>query len=400
MKKTLKLIILIIGLFSFCIISIEISSYFLINLYLKKTIPELKQQIKLAHKNNIDSTYLAHPTLSYVSNSPNSNNMGFFSKYDYPYERQKNDFVIGMFGGSTADILSWQFDSLKIVDDFKEQIPVLRNKNIVVLSFASGCAKQPMQFQRFSRFAENIDVAINIDGVSELISNYRGADITTPCMTDVLYYNSVYQKDFDPFLNSIFFYTSALNDRMLQHALFERSAAFLIATKFFITLKNKIEIELQNKIFQKINTNKSKLFPFSPQSDQRDLYLLGVENWTKYTKLQFAISQELKVPILFAIAPNILYKDTKPLSSEEKNYFNGSGKIWAEKSKNVTHAYSRLQYEINSLKLKYPNKFIDISGVFIYEQQTLYTDAKGHYNEQGTRIVWKNIITNLKAIIK
>lgn len=400
MKINLKVITLVVSLFCISVVTIEILATLFIKIYYKKSFNELKNQIKVEQINSTNSHYIAHPILSYVSNSPESNNMGFFSKYDYPYERKKNDFVIGVFGGSLADIMSGQFDSLKMADYFKEKITLLKNKNVVILSFASGCAKQPIHFQRFSRFASDIDLAINIDGINELVFNAKGADITTPCMTETLYYNSVYQKDFDPILNTVVFYTTALKTRMLQNILFEKSALFLITTNFVIKLKEKTETALQNNIHDKIENSKSKLFPFDTKDDKRDLYLLGVENWAKYNKLQFAVSQELKVPILFVLAPNILFKNTKPLSAVEESFMQGNGKVWAARSVEASRVHSKLQNELNSLKLKNQNNFIDLSGIFKNETQTLYTDAQGHCNEQGNRIVWENVINKLKNIVK
>ena len=324
--------------------------------------------------------------------------MGFFSKVDYPILRNENNFVIGMFGGSKADIMSGKFDSLQMADFLKKTLPILQNKNIVVVSFASGCAKQPMQFARFARFAEGLDLAINLDGANELLFNRAGADITTPCMTDLLHYNNVYNSDYSPVLNLFFFYSTKIQNKMFESVLVKKSAFFLVLTKFVSLIQSKLASDLLTNLSERIEKSESaKLFPYGAKTDSRDLYVEGAQNWAKYAKLQFAIAREMGVPIIFALLPNILSKDSKSLTSEEKKHFEGNGRVWAAKADNFTRGYLEIKNRIKPLQKEYPNNFMDLTDLFKSETQMLYVDSLGHFNDEGSRLAWIAVIKKLKT---
>jgi hypothetical protein len=400
--RLFKFIIIIIAPIVF-VVTCELLSYIYINSALKQTKSEFTENLKKHEPIEILSEYTAHQTLTYVSRSNLSNNMGFVTRHNYPYARNENDFVIGLFGGSVAEILSWKSDTLKAIEIIKTHVPSLREKNIVLLNFANGCAKQPMQFHRFSRFADDIDLAINIDGFNEIEFNFVGADITAPCMMGHLYPQSTYHQNFNFVRNALGVQAKSLKNKMISSSLFEKSAAFALATQFVTQLKNSIHYEAETQAYEMTSSGRSKLYPFDLKNDNRDLHFLGAKNWSKYAKLQFAVAKELNKPILFVLQPNILLKGSKPLSAEEikldETMLEGGSVRWSTKSANITRGYQEMQKQLEMMKNKNPHNFIDLTGIFNQKQQTIYVDPCCHYNDEGNVMLWTEIAKALPPLI-
>jgi hypothetical protein len=220
-------------------------------------------------------------------------------------------------------------------------------------------------------------------------------------MTDLLYYNNVYNNNYSPVLNLFFFYSTKIQNKMFEASLIKKSAFFLVLTTFADLIQNKFASDLQTKLSEKIERSESsKLFPYEIKTDDRDLYSAGAKNWAKYTQLQFVVAREMNVPIVFALLPNILSQDSKSLTIEEKKHFEGNGKVWGARTEDFTRGYLEIKNHMKPLQKKYPNNFIDLTDLFKNETQMLYTDPLGHFNSEGYRLAWVSIIKNLNSLLK
>ncbi|MGE5657135.1 MAG: hypothetical protein ACM37W_11015 [Actinomycetota bacterium] len=123
------------------------------------------------------------------------NNYGFISPYDYPYKKKsKKQFIIGIFGGSVASNFSiFEVKNKIIANQLKQKIPQLKNKDIIVLSFATGGYKQPQQLlilNYFLALGQEFDMVINIDGFNEValsnLNNHNQVDIAMPSIQHIL----------------------------------------------------------------------------------------------------------------------------------------------------------------------------------------------------------------------
>ena len=115
------------------------------------------------------------------------NNHGFAAApYDYPYVRQHdNQFIVGVFGGSVAAGFT-KYGQERLITRLKED-PLLRDKEIVLLSFAQGGYKQPQQLLVLSYYlaiGQELDMVINLDGFNEVALSSRNdafdMDISMP----------------------------------------------------------------------------------------------------------------------------------------------------------------------------------------------------------------------------
>jgi hypothetical protein len=129
-----------------------------------------------------------HPFFGYTFKAglKNTNNYGFDSPYDFPFEKiSPNQYIIGIFGGSVAEDF-YEEGRERLTERLKAH-PFFADKEIIYLNFALGGYKQPQQMQILTYFlgaGQQIDMAINIDGFNEMIfcsnNNRLNVDIGMP----------------------------------------------------------------------------------------------------------------------------------------------------------------------------------------------------------------------------
>ncbi|MBW3586064.1 MAG: hypothetical protein KY448_09515, partial [Cyanobacteria bacterium 0813] len=121
------------------------------------------------------------------------NNYGFISPYDYPFKKtKKNQFIIGIFGGSVAsDYAIFQIKN-KFLPKYLKQLPALKDKEFVILSFATGGYKQPQQLlilNYFLALGQELDMVVNIDGFNEValsnLNNKNEVDLAMPSIQHI-----------------------------------------------------------------------------------------------------------------------------------------------------------------------------------------------------------------------
>jgi uncharacterized ubiquitin-like protein YukD len=111
------------------------------------------------------------------------NNYGFITPYDYPLKKtKKNQFIIGVFGGSVASL-----------PRYLKQLPGLQDKEFIILSFATGGYKQPQQLlilNYFLALGQELDLVVNIDGFNEValsnLNNKNKIDLAMPSIQHIM----------------------------------------------------------------------------------------------------------------------------------------------------------------------------------------------------------------------
>jgi hypothetical protein len=115
-----------------------------------------------------------------------ANNHGFYSDFDYPrLEVTKNDYVVGVFGGSVSAYFTVA-GKQALIQTLKAH-PSFRDKNVVVLNFAQCGFKQPQQLLILAYFVaqgQRFDAIVNLDGFNEAALAHQnwgsGGDISMP----------------------------------------------------------------------------------------------------------------------------------------------------------------------------------------------------------------------------
>lgn len=179
--------------------------YFIRNnqLFYTRPQPETSQDLGLSLEGmrmEISIVERLHPFFGYVPKSGPDfrpgfkyNNYGFISPYDYPFTKvNNNQFIVGVFGGSVASNYSIYEIQNRILETKLREIPGLENKEIVILSFATGGYKQPQQLLILNYMlsvGQVFDMVINIDGFNELalssVNNQDKLDLNMPSSSHI-----------------------------------------------------------------------------------------------------------------------------------------------------------------------------------------------------------------------
>jgi len=114
-----------------------------------------------------------------------TNNFGFVSSHDYPFARKRNQFIVGLFGGSVG-LWFCAVGAERLLADLKQD-PFFRDKELIPLCFSHEGYKQPQQLLVLTYFLEigqPFDLAVNIDGFNDValppINDRVGLDISMP----------------------------------------------------------------------------------------------------------------------------------------------------------------------------------------------------------------------------
>lgn len=135
-----------------------------------------KAQVAAGARRYVDMAYGGryelHPYFGYTffRGAPPANNHGFIVDHDYPYRKGPGECVIGIFGGSVAMQVVAEADGLREV---LRPAFGARCGKITVLPFASGGWRQPQTFYAFAYYAENLDLAIVLDGYNDVVEVVR-----------------------------------------------------------------------------------------------------------------------------------------------------------------------------------------------------------------------------------
>ena len=79
-----------------------------------------------------------------------TNNFGFVSPYNFPIVRARNEFIIGIFGGSVG-VWFCQVGAERLLDDLRQH-EFFKSRTLVPLCMAHEGYKQPQQLQVLAYF--------------------------------------------------------------------------------------------------------------------------------------------------------------------------------------------------------------------------------------------------------
>ena len=350
-----------------------------------------------------------HPFFGYVQRPgpdfrPNfkTNNYGFISPYDYPFNKSsENQYIVGVFGGSVASNYSVYEIQNKILETKLKQLPELKDKEIIILSLATGGYKQPQQLLILNymlSLGQKFDLVINIDGFNEV------------ALSKV---NDKYQLDFTmPSANHILALTqladSSLSDKALQALLkikqtkpkiepaIEQIKKCKLASCYaFQSLQLQLllkDYRTQIQRFERYRTKadgkgvEDSILYFYVQRqplEVEELFGKITRNWVETSKLMRDTLAAENIPYFHILQPNQYYQTERVFSEAEQQI------AWSDDSpydKAVRQAYPMLIENINLLKLDNIN-IMNAVNVFDQTLDTVYIDDCCHYNPLGEKIL-------------
>jgi hypothetical protein len=331
------------------------------------------------------------------------NNYGFISPYDYPFKKtKKNQFFIGVFGGSVAsDYAIFQVQN-KILPKYLKQLPGLKDREFVILSFATGGYKQPQQLlilNYFLALGQELDMVVNIDGFNEValsnLNNKNKIDLAMPSLQHILPLTNLANNSL-----SIKAMKATVriqeNKARINQALTTLQNCTLAACDAFTSvyiqnLVNNYKTDVikfeQARTKQQdggsviyINTNKSVL-------QDSVAFEQMAQNWAKSSIFMHKVLSASNVPYFQVLQPNQYYQTKRVFGEAEKQIAFNQETPYA---KAVEIGYP-------ALFKKFPNlakNHIDIlNGVKVFDKtkDAVYVDSCCHYNKAG-EVIFSNYV--------
>lgn len=340
------------------------------------------------------------------------NNYGFISPYDYPFKKtQKNQFVIGVFGGSVASNYSIFEVQNKILPKYLKQLPALKDREFVILSFATGGYKQPQQLlilNYFLALGQEFDMVVNIDGFNEValsnLNNKNKIDLAMPSLQHILPLtnlanNSLSIKAMKATVR-IQENKARINQALTTLQNCTLAACDALTSVYIQNLVNNYKTDVirfeQARTKQHdggsviyINTNKSVLLD-SVAFEQM------AQNWAKSSIFMHKVLSASNVPYFHVLQPNQYYQTKRVFSEAEKQIAFNQDTPYA---KAVELGYP-------ALFKKFPNlakNDIDIlNGVQVFDKtkDAVYVDSCCHYNQAGEVIFSDYVGSSILEVLR
>ncbi len=333
------------------------------------------------------------------------NAAGFISPYDYPYQKKsKNQYIIGIFGGSVASNYSIYEIQNQILENKLKQLPEFKDREFIILSFATGGYKQPQQLillNYFLSIGQQFDMVINIDGFNEVTlaeaNNENNVDIMMPSTNHVvpltnIANNSLSTKSIQAMLK-INDSKNKLKDALETLDKCEVAYCYALTSIYVQNLATKYRKNV--KIFDKERKKAAQqaageteasivyFYAQSPQLKPSELYETMGKHWKKTSIMMQQIAANNNILYFHVLQPNQYYPTNRIYSEAEKKIAFDSDSPFREATE---LGYPVLLSKIDNLKQNGVNFF---NGVKILDnaKEIVYIDSCCHYTQTGENIL-------------
>lgn len=339
---------------------------------------------------------------SKIAHQPN--NFGFESPYDYPFKKQSKDqFVIGIFGGSVGQSISMFELENHILTSSLQQLAYFKNKEIIVLPFTAGSYKQPQQLlvlNYFLAMGQDLDLVINIDGFNEAalgFLNYRhGIDVSMPNQQVIAPLISLANRDFSleelRLTLEIMEAKSSMRDVLGRLEKCKLATCYLLswmrlrylAHKHYRALQSLDELRAAKGSgnWSLIQINRSA----TPLDDSTACEKIA-SIWSDASLTLKNTLKERGTPYFHFIQPNQYYKTGRKFTEAETNIAFNRQSPYEEA---VKKGYPAILSRLDSLKQSGVEVFSAVN-LFDDTPEIVYEDSCCHYNKIGNELFLKFI---------
>ena len=333
------------------------------------------------------------------------NNYGFISPYDYPFKKtKKHQFIIGVFGGSVASNYSIFEIQNQFLPKYLKQLPGLKDREFVILSFATGGYKQPQQLlilNYFLALGQELDMVVNIDGFNEValsnLNNKNKIDLAMPSLQHILPLTNLANNSLsikamkatvriqenkariNQALTSLQNCTLAVCDALTSVYIQNLVNNYKTDVIKFEQARGKKQKDDGGSVIY-INTNKSVL-------EDSVAFEQMAQNWAKSSIFMHKVLSASNVPYFQVLQPNQYYQTKRVFSAAEKQIAFNQDTPYA---KAVELGYPALFKKFPNLEKNH----IDIlNGVNVFDKtkDAVYVDSCCHYNQAG-EVIFSNYV--------
>jgi hypothetical protein len=357
----------------------------------------------------VDLELALHPYLGYTMNPEfsginkskpggmNTSDYGFLDNFSPIHNREPNEILIGITGGSVA---AWFFiETREVLESYLRKSPKFKDKKITFINMALGGWKQPQQLLSLTyllSLGANFDMIINIDGFNDLVMpiyfNLKKS-VFPYYPTNWYVFSSMPNPGFvDPLITEV---NSMANERKLIADFMKNSflSENILARVIWLNYDRYREYQA-NKLRDKYNYQTSLQTTwittgtkYEPAKDEKSEYKAMASYWARSSEQMRFLADSNNIKYYHFLQPNQYVPGSKPLTEEELL------KAFGEKSQYkviVEDGYSALQQEGVRLKQMGEN-FYDLSYIFKDNHETLYLDECCHFNRTGLGIMAERI---------
>lgn len=364
---------------------------------------------QVAESDGLKSPYmLLHPYFGYTNvpgrrsvHGVQINTMGFADPHDFPYRKEAdNEYVIGVFGGSVAEILTVMSSST--MKEVLGSSPVFTGRKIVLLNCATGAYKQPQQLQILTYLLSQgmeFDCVINVDGFNEVaiagVNRKKGTNIFYPAafywdemihyltsgteglLNNPRYIELVYQRT--RYIKKEIAVLDLILESLLQHSSLAR---FILIRRLGALERSRslVENELKN-ISRSSSSEWVKKMEDGPVRTTE--LAAAAENWADCSLLMRDICAVRSILYIHVFQPNQYDPRGKSLTPGEravaydpKSPFRNGGE-WG---------YPLLRKEMVRL-IDGGVAFLDLSLIFNRVEGDIYVDDCCHFNRRGNDLM-------------
>ncbi|MEG4423823.1 hypothetical protein QUB02_06995 [Microcoleus sp. D3_18_C1] len=317
---------------------------------------------------------------------------------------KKNQFIIGVFGGSVASNYAVFEVQNKILPQYLKQLPGLKDKEFVILSFATGGYKQPQQLlilNYFLALGQELDLVVNIDGFNEValsnLNNKNQVDLAMPSIQHILPLTSLANNSLSTKAMKATIRIQENKARISQGL--ERLQNCSLAACDALT-----SVSVQNLVnnyktdvikFEKERTKQKKddggsvIYINLNNSVIKDdaAFEQMAQNWAQSSIFMNKVLSASNVPYFQVLQPNQYYQTKRVFGEAEKQIAFNKDTPYA---KAVQIGYPALFKKLPNLEKNNIN-LVNAVNVFDKTKEAVYVDSCCHYNQAG-EVVFSNYV--------
>lgn len=313
-------------------------------------------------------------------------------------EKQENEVVIGLFGGSFAAHFGLR-EGRDRLEKWLLQHPDLQGKHITFASLAQGGLKQPQQLMTYTyllSLGAQFDIIINLDGFNEI---YLGPHENIPLGVFPIYPRSWYflSQRLSPDAQRIAGAITLLKKK--DSTITEAFHTPPLRSSFIASVLWKV---VHTRISQKIIQYELALYspegttnafavkgPFVDSS--RDQYEYLADVWMQSSVQMERLAQANHTKYFHFLQPNQYVSGTKPIGKKEQKI---ALNLESNANRHVVKGYTYLQTMGKNLQ-EQGVQFTDLTSIFANHAEPLYVDTCCHISEAGDIIIADKIASVL-----
>ncbi|MGB3264422.1 MAG: hypothetical protein WBA89_10725 [Microcoleus sp.] len=343
------------------------------------------------------------------------NKQGFFSLYEYPFVKtNKNQFIIGVFGGSVANNFAVDEYVTQRLSKKLNSYPEFANKEIVILNFGNGGYKQPQQLlilNYFLALGQELDLVINIDGFNEValsnLNNKSQVEIGMPSVQHIQPLTGLANNNLSPeAMNSIAQISE--NKKELKAGIDKLQTCQLALCHAVTSLRVK---QLVNNYQQAVVKYDRQVKQSNPdQANSGIVYLPKADSvlsdaaafdkmasmWYESSIGMNQILSSRKIKYFHFIQPNQYYPTKRTFTAEENEIAIDKNSPYIE---GVKKGYPVLLSKVNDLQKAGVNVFNAVN-ILDNTKETVYKDACCHYNSVGEEVLADYVSSSIVKVVR